>query len=329
MIRANIADVPRLQREGAGMLTSIVTWAQVAESRPRLELKDVAFKRCGRRIALKRARVRLGNGVRPAVGDRIEVRAVMRPPPPPAAPGAYDFQRRAFFKGIGGVGFAIGAVVIVEKADNVPWFNRARALFRDQIYRALPDLPDLVGITAALTVGDRSGVTEVDDDALRASGLAHLLAISSLHLGMAAGVVYLSLRLLFALPHGSALRFPVHKFADIGGIVAAIFYLGLSGAAPPAQRAFVMVIAAMVAILTDRLRSGLWFVAWGAVAVVIVSPHEVAGPSFQLSFSAATGIVAAYEVIALRRRTQEEPAFAQLGKCGRRQIMLAASWAPL
>lgn len=87
---------------------------------------------------------------------------------------------------------------------------------------------------------------------------------------------------------------PINKITAFVAILATAWYLAMSGAAPSAQRAFVMVTAAMLAVMVDRLRSGLWFVAWAAALVIAASPDVVAGPSFQLSFAAATGIVAAY-----------------------------------
>jgi len=310
--RAELAASPRLERDGAGGLSGVVAWIEAGPSRPRMELRDASFQRYGRTTALKRARVRLASGPRPKVGDRVRVQAVMRPPPAATAPGGYDFQRRAYFDGLGAVGYAIGPLA-VDAPGSGGWFALMRARLRDAVYAALPGRPDVAGIIAALTVGDRSGVREADNDALRASGLAHLLAISGLHLGMVAGAIYLVVRLMLALPHGLALRLPAHKVAAVVAIVGAGLYLGLSGAAPPAQRAFVMVVATMFAILTDRLRSGLWFVAWAAVVVTLWSPHVVVGPSFQLSFAAATGIVAAYEALAIRRREASEPDFAGFG----------------
>ncbi len=314
LLRADWANAPRLDREGAGELSGVVVWLQADPDRPRLTLRPATFERRGRRVTFVEARVRFLKGERPAVGDHVRVLAVMRPPPPPVAPDGYDFQRTAYFDGVGAVGFAIGEMSAEPGRGAGDLFAGARTAFRDAIYRALPDRPQTAGVIAALTVGDRSGVAPADDAALRASGLAHLLAISGLHLGLAASAVYLLLRALLALPHGLALRFPVHKFAAVAAILAAAVYLGLSGAAPPAQRAFVMVVAGMIAVLTDRLRSCLWFVAWGAIVVVLIAPDVVAGPSFQLSFAAATAIVAGYEAWANRRRGADEPALAGFGR---------------
>lgn len=308
MVHTDLAASPRLEREMAGEVTGIATWVEAAENRPRIVLRDVTFRARRAVQALDRVRLRIAGGDRPIVGDRVKVRAILRPPPRPAAPGGYDFQRAAYFKHIGAVGFAIGkleATQAIQGGGPAQWIAHVRAGFRDQVYQALSDRPNIAGIIAALTVGDRSGVTEADSAALRASGLAHLLAISGLHLGLAAGVIFFAIRLLLALPHGAALRFPIHKIAAIGAILAAAGYLAMSGTAPPAQRAFVMATAGMVAVLTDRLRSGLWFVAWAAVIVIAVSPDVVVGPSFQLSFAAVIAIVAAYDAAIARRRREE------------------------
>lgn len=315
LVRADWAEAPRLEREGAGTLEGVVAWIDGDEDRPRLVLRDATFR--GRRaiVSLKRARVRHLSGDLPDIGDRARLRAVMRPPPPPVAPGAYDFQRAAYFQGLGAVGFSIGPTEVrAGRGSARDMFGRARSRLRAQIGAALADRPGTAGVIAALTIGDRSGVPPDDRDALRASGLAHLLAISGLHLGLAAAGVYFFLRLLMAAPHGLALRTPAHKWAALGAILAAAIYLGLSGAAPPAQRAFVTVAAGMIAVMTDRLRSGLWFVAWAALAVAAFAPHVVVGPSFQLSFAAATAIVAAYEAYASRPREPEERPLAWLGR---------------
>jgi len=306
LAHAEWSAAPRLDREGAGSLTGKITWIETGAKRQRLTLDGATFETRGRTIPLERVRFTLRDASGLAIGDRVEARVVLRPPGAPVAPGAYDFRRDAYFRGLGGVGFAIGPVAVTsEAAGDGGWFASARVGFRAQIYAAMPDRPDLAGVIAALTVGDRSGVIDGDREALRASGLAHLLAISGLHLGMAATSVFLALRLLFALPHGFALRFPAHKVAAAAAILAAAVYLGISGAAPPAERAFVTVVAVMIAVMTDRLRSGLWFVAWAAIIVAAASPNVVVGPSFQLSFAAVIGIVAAFEAWVARPRDRD------------------------
>lgn len=313
MAHAEWAAAPRLERESAGVLTGKIAWIEIGPKRQRLTLERANFETRGQDLPLDRARFTLRNAAALTIGDQVATRVVLRPPGAPVAPGAYDFRRDAYFQGLGGVGFAIGPVSVTAPSKDSGWFAGARVGFRAQVYAALPDRPDLAGVIAALTVGDRSGVVDGDREALRASGLAHLLAISGLHLGMAATSVFLALRLLFALPHGFALRVPAHKVAAAAAIVAAAVYLGISGAAPPAERAFVTVVAVMIAVMTDRLRSGLWFVAWAAIIVAAASPDVVVGPSFQLSFAAVIGIVAAFDAWVARPRDRDARPLEALG----------------
>lgn len=234
----------------------------------------------------------------------------MRPSPRPLVPGDFDLRRGAYFKQIGAVGFAIGTAVITQARDRSDlrrWVNQARAGIQLEVYSALADKPNIAGIIAAVTVGHRAGVVDEDQDALRAHGLAYLLAISGLHFGLAAGVIFCVSRLLLALPHGVAFRILIHNIAALMAILAAAGHLAMSGAAPLAQRVFVMVTAGMLSVMVDRLCSGLWFIAWAA-AIVIAAPSDVVVvPSFQLSFAAATGIVSAYEAHAARRQREAEP----------------------
>ena len=114
----------------------------------------------------------------------------------PVEPGAFDFRRRAFFERLGGVGLVRGAVLLVPADAHgggirdrlFVWLQRQR----DGISRALREaLPGRQGaFAAAIVVGDRSGIEEVDAEALRASNLAHLLAISGLHMGILTGLIF-------------------------------------------------------------------------------------------------------------------------------------------
>ena len=134
LLRTDWVEAPRLEREQAGKISGIAAWIEAADSRPRLELRNVRFKVRSKVTDLTRARVRLAKGTRPKIGDRVRVPAIMRPPPRPVAPGGYDFQRRSYFRQIGAVGFAIGAADVTPVRDHGGirhWVSQARAGFRD------------------------------------------------------------------------------------------------------------------------------------------------------------------------------------------------------
>ena len=102
-----------------------------------------------------------------------------------------------------------------------------------------------------------------------------------------------------------ALRWPIKKFAALGALAAAATYLALSGAAAPAERAFVMLTVALVAVVLDRVALSLRSLALAAMVVLALSPAALLGPSFQMSFAAAIALVALFEgpwTARLRRR---------------------------
>lgn len=264
------------------------------------------------RIVLARDPASLGPG------DRIRVTAVLRPPPPPVAPGAFDFQRHAFFEEIGGVGFAYGDPRRLGSADAAATLDGYRDRLSRDVRAALPGTTGTVA--AALLTGLRDAIPEDALDAMRASGLAHLLAISGLHLGLIAGSTFFALRFLLALWEPLALRWPIKKIAAAAALGAACAYLMLAGAPVPTQRAFLMTGLVLTAAMLDRAAISMRLVAWAATAVLLIRPESVLGPSFQMSFAAVIGLVAAYE--AWRSRAQRDGAVdggapSPIRRCGR------------
>jgi competence protein ComEC len=237
-------------------------------------------------------------------GDRVRLLAVLQPPPEPAAPGAFDFARRAFFQRLGGVGFALGRV---ERLSRPPagmwtrWREWWAGLRRGIAARVRDGLPVESGaVAAALMTGERGAIPEGTREDMRQSGLAHLLAISGLHLGLVAGIVFFVVRAVLALIPTIALRWPIKKWAAAVAIVAAASYMLLVGATVPTQRAFAMTGLVLLAVALDRRAFTMRLVAWAAMAVLLFSPEALLGASFQMSFAAVTALVAAYETLRSR-----------------------------
>ena len=91
-------------------------------------------------------------------------------------------------------------------------------------------------IAAALTTGERAGIDEATWNALRDSGLAHILSISGLHFGLVAGILFFVVRAALALIEPIALRFPIKKWAAVAALAGAFGYFLLAGASAPTER---------------------------------------------------------------------------------------------
>lgn len=333
----------------AGM--GLAQWHAIAATAPVLErtLRSVSVE--GRIVALaptaKGARLTLRNvridGLMPRqtpvsvrisvrrlpptlrTGDQVRLRATMSPPPGPAVPGAYDFQRRAWFESLGGVGYAFGTITRQEGGEQRPvrWLDPAhsiadlRAVVQQRIERSLDG--EAEGLALALITGERGTVPESVTQALRDSGLAHLLAISGLHLGLVAGFVFLIVRGGLALVPAIALRYPIKKWAAAAAMLAAFGYLLLAGAPVPTQRAFVMTGLVLLAVMIDRVGISMRLVGWAALVVLLIKPDALTGASFQMSFAAVVALVGTYEVVGYRLR----PLVRQLG-VGRQLLLYLA-----
>jgi competence protein ComEC len=249
-------------------------------------------------------------------GMRLRVQAVLIPPTEAVAPGAYDFRRRAYFEGIGAVGYALQKAEIVSASSaTTPFKKLIHGLYRlrHQLTMALRlRIDGLSGeIAAALVTGDRSGLPEPIRQQYADAGIAHILAISGLHLSIVASIVFFCIRNGCSLIPSIALRYPTKKWAAGTAIVFTLAYMLICGAPIPAQRAFLMTLLVLIGILTNRLAVTLRNTAMAAMAILLVFPEALMSPSFQLSFAAVTALVAGHEALQkpLQRWKSQKPRF--------------------
>ncbi|MDB2368993.1 ComEC family competence protein [Octadecabacter sp.] len=233
--------------------------------------------------------------ITPEPGQVILTTGHLSPPSGPVEPGGFDFQRMAWFEGLGAVGYTRNPVVLGAVAPDGQaglWVYRTRVAISNAVQARLPGSSG--GLAAAIMVGDRSGIAPDDMAALRASNLAHLLAISGMHMGILAAFVFAMFRYGLALWPYAALRWPAKKLAAAGALVVAAGYLALSGGAVSTERAFVQVAVMLTAVLFDRRALTLRAVAIAALIVLLLRPEALFGPGFQMSFAATTALVTAF-----------------------------------
>jgi len=270
----------------------------------RVVLRDV-------RPARTPARVRVSlhgdqSWITPEPGLTVILTGHLSPPQGPVEPGGFDFRRQAWFQGLGAVGYTRTPVLALRPADEgragLAVF-RLRMAISGYVQAALPGQAG--AFAAAITTGDRSGIDGAVMEDLRISNLAHLLAISGLHMGLLTGFVFAALRYGMALVPGVALRWPTKKIAAIGALAAGAVYLALSGGNVATERAFIMVAVMLVAVLLDRRALTLRAVALAALIVLALRPEALTGPGFQMSFAATTALVAVFGWLRDRRAPGE------------------------
>lgn len=226
-----------------------------------------------------------------AQGATVRLRARLMPPPSAAVPGAYDYARVAWFDRIGAIGRGFAPVEVTAGAAGGGDGLRAR-LTRHITGRVAGSAG---GVAAALATGDVGAIGEEDAEAMRRAGLAHLLSVSGLHITAAVAATMLVVLRLLALVPWLALRVRLPLVAAAAGALAAIGYTWLTGAQVPTIRSCVAALLVLAALALGRQAMTLRLVATRALAVLLVWPEALAGPSFQLSFAAITAIVAFHE----------------------------------
>ncbi len=230
----------------------------------------------------------------PYVGDKIKIRAGLMPPPGPSMPGDYDYARQVWFQGLSAVGYSVSQLIIVERNSGISaTFSQLRQRMAENIRLQIPG--EAGALAAALITGIRGGMPEQLAEAMRNAGLAHLLAISGLHMGLLCGVVFYISRFLLSFSSKVTLNYPIKKWAAIIASLAGVGYLFISGASIPTIRAFIMVIIVFGGIMTDRKAISLRLVAIAATIILVTTPEALIGVSFQMSFAAVVALVIVFE----------------------------------
>jgi competence protein ComEC len=143
----------------------------------------------------------------------------------------------------------------------------------------------------ALVIGDRGGIDERLRNRFARGGMAHLLVISGLHLGLVSAAVFAVVRVALGLLPGLMELGWANKIAALLAMVAVTAYAAIAGGHVSTTRALVMVLAYMLAILIDRPREALASLALAALVICVAIPGSSADIGFQLSFVSVFGIV--------------------------------------
>jgi competence protein ComEC len=297
----------RSQAVGAAPLTRPqVTWIdarvlarenQPAEDRVRLTL---AY-RDGEAGAARKVRVNVAPDLlAPGIeeGARVRLRARLMPPGAPMVPGAYDFARTAWFAGLTATGSALGPVEMLEPGPSGGTIARAQRGLSAHVRDRLDGSPG--AIAAAFASGDRGGISAADEEAMRDSGLTHLLSISGVHVSAVITAAYLLATRLLALWPWLVLRVRLPLVGAAVAAAAGIAYTLLTGAEVPTVRSCIGALLVLIALALGREPLSMRMVATAAFAVLLAWPEALVGPSFQMSFAAVIAIVALYEAAPVR-----------------------------
>lgn len=228
------------------------------------------------------------------IGCEIRLEGRLIPPRPPAAKYGYDPRAMAFFKGEAGR-FSVQRVsraVCPTRAS----FGVMIAKWRHDAalrYRAAMS-PPASALASALMFGFRGALPEPTKQAYRFSGLAHILAISGLHMALVAGGLFGFMRLCLAALSAPAGMLNSRGLSAGFALLGALAYLFLSGAAYATQRAFIMIACVFLAILLRRPVFSIHTAALAAFLILLLDPSALRSPGFLMSFAAVISLIRFY-----------------------------------
>jgi ComEC/Rec2-related protein len=283
----------------------------LANGRVRLTLDVIATERPKLRFAPDRVRVSARSVPKGVAAGMIATGAArLFPPSGPLRPDSYDFAYESYFDGIGGNGFFFQPPTLVEPTQTASFAERWSHAVDNLRNSVAQHIKRIIGpaaeaeIVAALIVGTRAGIPEDVNEHLRRTGLAHILSISGLHMALVAVSVMGAMRLGFAAFPGFASRRAVKKAAALVALLAIAAYLFISGAEVAARRSFIMLAVMLIAVMFDRAALTMRNLAIAAIITLAVSPHEVVGPSFQMSFAATAALIGGFQIWSEYRRAR-------------------------
>ena len=231
-------------------------------------------------------------------GEGIRTYALLFGPGRPAWPGGWDMGRDYYFSGLAATGFALSHLSVTRTApENLvsAALQNLRNTIATTILSILP--PDTGGIAVTLLTGDEQSVPPQIRQKFIAAGLAHILAVAGLHVGIVMGLVFAVARWLLTRGESLALHLPVKSLAAILALLGGAGYAVLTGAHLPIIRALTMATLATLGVAMGRRAFSLRGLALAALALLLASPELILSASFQMSFSAVAALITGYAAV--------------------------------
>jgi competence protein ComEC len=283
---------------GAVDLTGTVSAVELLPAGRRITLAHPSIdgsRALGRDVRL---RLRADDATPLAVGAGIDVYGRLFGPERPAYPGGWDQGRQDFFANLGATGFAYTRLKILAPAKSgalAAWLDNLRGRIAARILTVLPI--DTGTVAATLLTGDADSIPAAERSAFVASGLAHILAVAGLHVGIVMGLAFGAVRFGLTRFERVTLSLPVKPVAAVAALLAGGLYAALTGAHLPIMRSLAMAALVTLGVLYGRQAISLRGLGLAAMILMLSAPEDVVGVSFQMSFSAVLALIAGFAAV--------------------------------
>lgn len=222
-------------------------------------------------------------------GDRWRLTVRLKRPRGLMNPGGFDYERWLFSKRIRATGYVRDrdpeSVIRLSSGRDQVSVAGIRQGLRTNLEDVLGETP-FKGMLVALALGDRSGIDSAQWRTITRTGINHLIAISGLHIGFVAALVFWLVRSAWRCSEHLLLWTAAPRAAAVGALLFAVGYALLAGFSVPAQRALVMVAVVMASVYFRAGSRPFNTLALALIGVLLIDPLAVNQPGFWLSFSA-------------------------------------------
>lgn len=225
-------------------------------------------------------------------GEKWQLEVRLKPPHGFMNPGGFDYEGWLFQHGIQATGY-VRKSTLNKKIQNVDrWsiikLRQSLSQQLDQPDDIKPEEDTTMSLVKALAIGDKSSITPAQWRVLANTGISHLMAISGLHIGLAALFSYLLIRRL--TPVAVMKYLPAQHVALIGSMLCALLYAMIAGFSIPTQRAFIMLFVLSVMMLLRWNNRPVDSLGFALFVVLLLDPLAVLSAGFWFSFSAVAVI---------------------------------------
>ncbi|MCK5334663.1 MAG: DNA internalization-related competence protein ComEC/Rec2, partial [Gammaproteobacteria bacterium] len=221
-------------------------------------------------------------------GQRWQFVVRLKPPSGFQNPGGFDYEAWLYQQNIHATGY-IRKSSLNKKVNESYWLSMVDRL-RFKIKETINSNTDaeMAALLNALAIGYRGDMSAETWQVFIKTGTNHLIAISGLHIGLIAGFVWMSLRLLARIkvlsPYFS------HRSLLVYSFIAALIYAALAGFTIPTQRALIMLAVVYTGLFLYRQLTVMQSLSLALIVVLVISPTSVLSVGFWLSFLAVAAI---------------------------------------
>ncbi|OYV49452.1 MAG: hypothetical protein B7Z78_13600 [Rhodospirillales bacterium 20-60-12] len=262
----------------------------------RVRLDQVTLNDTQRLQRAIRVKLRADDQVAPPIGTIIRVRCLLYGPDRPAYPGAWAYARLQFFDNLTAAGFALGHTEQIGQTPSIHMLALVRRLREAIAGRILAILPlDTGSIAVTLLTGFEQSIPSAERQEFITAGLAHLLAVAGLHVGIIMGLAFGVTRFFCARSERISLFWSGKAIAACAALASGALYAALTGFHLPIMRSLAMAALITLGVLVGRRAVSLRGLGLAAMLVMLLTPDAVPDVSFQMSFSAVLALIAGYE----------------------------------